>query len=274
MSGAAQPDTAPALEVIGLRKSFAGRPVVDDVSLAVAPGEVLGIIGPSGCGKTTLLRAIAHLDPPDDGFVRVSGHAFGPEVSPAGVVRRRWRRGRDISRERHRIGFVFQQLHLWPHLDVLGNVTRAQSVVLGRPGPVAAERARALLARLGIADRAAMRPTELSGGQQQRVAIARALALDPPVLLFDEPTSALDPELAGEVAALLRTIAGEGRALVVVSHSLGFVRRLCDRLAFLDGGHVVEEGPAARLLDAPRDARLVRFLAALAPPFPSPQPAR
>jgi len=249
------------LEVMGLRKNFGTAAALDDVSFDVAPGEIVGVIGPSGCGKSTLLRCINFLETPDDGFVRVAGDFLGRTRTAGGVVHRQSEI--EITRQRHRVGFVFQQLNLWPHLDVLGNVAKAQITVLRRPRHVAERRARELLAQLGIADKANARPDALSGGQRQRVAIARALALDPAILLFDEPTSALDPEITGEVASLLRALARTGTAMLVVTHDIGFAGRVADRLLFFEAGRIVEEGSTRAVLDTPRDPRLARFLMAM-----------
>jgi len=249
---------APALRVSGLVKHFRGARVLDDLYLDVDQGEIVALIGPSGCGKSTLLRCITWLEQPDDGFVEVGGRPFGRERVGAGVVRRQ--RRREIDALRPRIGMVFQQLHLWPHLTALENVARPQVVVLGRARAAARSGATALLARFGLGQQADQYPHELSGGQRQRVAIARALAMDPALMLFDEPTSALDPELVGDVLAVLRELAGGGMTMLVVTHEIGFAARVADRIAFMDHSRIVEEGPAASVIAHPRDRRLRAFL--------------
>ncbi|WP_298954632.1 amino acid ABC transporter ATP-binding protein [uncultured Methylobacterium sp.] len=247
----------PVLSLVGLTKRFRGTLALDEVHLDIARGEVVALIGPSGCGKSTLLRAVTWLDPPDEGFVFLGGEPFGRERRGA-VIRHHGRRRIDAMRPR--IGLVFQQLNLWPHLSALDNVVRPQTVVLGRPREEAVARARDLLAALGLADRADRFPDALSGGQKQRVAIARALAMDPALMLFDEPTSALDPELVGEVLALLRQLAAAGTTMLVVTHEIGFAANVADRIVFMDHGRIVESGPARSVLDNPADPRVAAFL--------------
>jgi polar amino acid transport system ATP-binding protein len=248
---------SPALKVSGLTKRFRGTLALDAVYLDIARGEVVTLIGPSGCGKSTLLRCLTWLDEPDDGFIEVGGKPFG-RVLAGQVVRRQDRRAIDALRPK--IGLVFQSLNLWPHLSALENVARGPIVVLGRERAAAQARARALLARLGLAREAEKYPHELSGGQRQRVAIARTLAMDPELILFDEPTSALDPELVGEVLGLLREIAATGMTMLVVTHEIGFAAGVADRIAFMDRGRIVEIGPARAVLDNPADPRLKAFL--------------
>ncbi|WAJ28316.1 amino acid ABC transporter ATP-binding protein [Antarcticirhabdus aurantiaca] len=251
------PPATPLLSVSALRKSFRGTPVLKDVYLDVAKGEVVALIGPSGCGKSTLLRCLTWLDPPDDGFILIDGQPFGRALV-GDTVRRQGRR--EIDRLRPKIGMVFQQLHLWPHLSALENVVRPQVVVLKRPREEAVARAQDLLAGLGLGGLEDRFPYALSGGQKQRAAIARALAMDPALMLFDEPTSALDPELVGGVLQLLRRLAGEGMTMVVVTHEIGFAAHVADRIAFMDGGRIVEDGPARQVMEAPADPRLAAFL--------------
>jgi len=247
----------PVLGVSGLSKRFRGTTALDQVYLDIAKGEVVALIGPSGCGKSTLLRCLTWLEQPDDGFITIEGKPFGRETNGT-VVRRHG--GRQIDAMRPRIGMVFQQLNLWPHLSAIENVIRPQMVVLGRPREEATQRARALLASLSLADRAEQHPDALSGGQRQRVAIARALAMDPALMLFDEPTSALDPELVGEVLALLRELAGTGMTMLVVTHEIGFAAHVADRIAFMDKGRIIEDGPAAQVMNRPADPRVAAFL--------------
>ncbi len=214
---------------------------LDSVDLEIARGEVVALIGPSGCGKTSLLRSLTWLETPNEGFIEIDGVPFGRERTAAGTVRQH--SGREIDRMRPRIGFVFQNFNLWPHLSARGNVERAQQVVLGRSAGEAAERADQLLARLQIDEFADKRPQQLSGGQQQRVAIARALAMDPALMFFDAPTSSLDVELVGEVLGLLRELAADGTTMLVVTHEIGFARHVASRALFMDRGKIVADGP-------------------------------
>ncbi|MEN2740017.1 amino acid ABC transporter ATP-binding protein [Microbacterium sp. X-17] len=245
-----------AIEIHNATKSYGDRPVLRGVDLTVEQGTVTVILGPSGSGKSTLLRAINHLEKLDEGFVAVGGELVGVRLHGD---RLQELREKDILRQRARIGFVFQSFNLFPHLTILENVVEAPISRGIRPA-VARETARALLERVGLADKESAYPRQLSGGQQQRVAIARALALDPEVILFDEPTSALDPELVGEVLQVIRSLTGSGRTLVVVTHEIGFAREVADRIVFLDEGVVVEEGMPAEVLDAPQHPRTRNFL--------------
>jgi polar amino acid transport system ATP-binding protein len=239
------------LRLEGVHKSFGDLRVLQGVNLEVGRGGVVCVIGPSGSGKSTLLRCINLLEPPDSGRIYLEG------VEITG----RDRRGVDFVRRR--VGMVFQQFNLFPHMSALQNVSLAQRTVLERPEREAREKSVELLTRVGLADKADEYPERLSGGQQQRVAIARALAMDPHVMLFDEVTSALDPELVKEVLDVLRGLAGEGMTMVVVTHEMGFARDVADRVAFSDEGVVVEEGEARALLDDPREERTKRFLGAV-----------
>ena len=243
------------VELEGVTKSFGALDVLRGVSLAVEEGEVVALIGPSGSGKSTLLRCVNGLEAHDGGSVRVLGlNAPAADVAPR-VREARWRA------IRRRIGFVFQAFHLYPHLTALGNVTLAPTTVLGRSPPDAAARGLALLARVGLSDKANARPSELSGGQRQRVAIARALAMEPEVMLFDEPTSALDPETVGEVLGVIRDLVRERtRTILLVTHELTFAREAADRVVFLDGGKIVEEGPPSKVLVDPAHPRTREFL--------------
>ncbi|WUH24084.1 amino acid ABC transporter ATP-binding protein [Streptomyces sp. NBC_00448] len=246
-----------AVTVRGAYKRFGAQQVLAGVDLTVPAGEVTVILGPSGSGKSTLLRAINHLEKLDAGHVEVGGE-------PIGVRRHRGRfkelGERAILAQRGRIGFVFQNFNLFPHLTAVENVAAAPAATGRKSRAQAREAARELLARVGLGDRAEAYPRQLSGGQQQRVAIARALALEPGVILFDEPTSALDPELVGEVLAVIRDLATSGTTLIVVTHEIGFAREVADSVVFLDGGRVVEQGPPAQVLSAPRHARTREFL--------------
>ena len=241
-------EATPVIRVRGLRKSFRGTPVLRGVDFDVAPGEVVCAIGPSGSGKSTMLRCLNLIERPDAGTVVVAG---------AGLTEP----GTDVDAARARIGMVFQHFHLFPHLSVLGNVTLAQRHVRRVERAAAEQIGLAQLARLGLDHLAHRRPAELSGGQQQRVAIARALAMRPEVMLFDEATSALDPELVKGVLAVMRDLADEGMTMVVVTHEIGFAREVADRVLFLDGGVIAEQGPARELLEQPENPRLRAFLA-------------
>jgi ABC-type polar amino acid transport system ATPase subunit len=240
-------DSGPVVRVEGIRKSFGTNLVLDGVDLTVAAGEALVIIGRSGSGKSTLLRCINLLEPIDDGRILFEGD----EITAKGV---------DVSRVRQRIGMVFQQFNLFPHLTAIDNVTLAARRIRKLSREHAERRARELLKSVGLEEKAHQHPHQLSGGQQQRVAIARALMMEPHVMLFDEVTSALDPELVGEVLIVMRDLARIGMTMLVVTHEMQFAREVGDRLVFMDGGRIVEEGVPADVLDHPRDERTQRFL--------------
>ena len=242
-----------AIEISGLRKSFGANEVLRGIDFHVGAGEVVCVIGPSGSGKSTLLRCVNLLEEPSAGTVRVAGaDVTDPEV--------------DIDAVRRRIGMVFQAFNLFPHLTALGNVMIAQRKVLRR-GKAEAERiARENLERVGLADKVDAYPAQLSGGQQQRVAIARALAMGPEVMLFDEPTSALDPELVGDVLGVMRGLAEAGMTMLVVTHEMSFAREAADRVVFMDGGVVVEEGPPDQVIGAPAHERTRTFLSRVLDP--------
>ncbi len=235
------------LAVRGLRKRFGAVEVLKGVDLAVRERELVFVIGPSGSGKSTLLRCCNRLEEPSEGSVEVDGIDL-------------MARGTDINRMRRRIGMVFQSFNLYPHMSAEGNVSLALRKVLRLTRAEAAARARAALDRVGLAAKAGAYPAELSGGQQQRVAIARALALEPKIMLFDEPTSALDPELVGEVLRTMRELKSAGMTMLVVSHEMRFARDAADRVVFMDGGAILEEGPPAALFGAPRSERVRSFL--------------
>ena len=230
-----------------LTKRFGETLILDRVDLEVAQGEVVAIIGPSGAGKSTLLRCLAGLETPDSGALEVAGVTAGGKTPLARALR-------------GRVGFVFQSFNLFPHLTALENLTLGP-VLVGRQSKAAARaKGEALLAKVGLGERTHAYPREMSGGQQQRCAIARALAMDPELLLFDEPTSALDPELVGEVMAVIRDLAAEGRTLVIVTHQMDFARDVADRTVVMDAGAVVESGPSRALFAAPVTERTRRFL--------------
>jgi polar amino acid transport system permease protein len=252
------PAGEPLLEASGIVKRLGGTVAVDHVDLKVYPGEVVVIIGPSGSGKSTLLRCLNSIEEPDDGVVLLDGSTLGPYRDEAG--RRRLPRRRDLDRQRRRIGMVFQRFNLFGHLTAAENITRGLERVLGQKRHAAERRAGELLGALGLAGFGDKYPSQLSGGQQQRVAIARALSMEPALILFDEPTSALDPEMVGEVLAAIRTLAKEGRTMVVVTHEMGFARSIADRLIVMDHGQIIETGPV-RSFDNPATARTREFLA-------------
>jgi polar amino acid transport system ATP-binding protein len=230
------------------------------VSLDVASGEVLCIIGASGSGKTTLLRCVNQLVRIDSGAIWIDGELVGRRV----VGGRVHALGEtEIARQRLRTGMVFQRFNLFAHMTALENIVEGPVQVLGHNRAAAAQAAMALLDRVGLASKYGNYPAQLSGGQQQRVAIARALAMQPRLMLFDEPTSALDPELVGEVLAVMRELARGGMTMIVVTHELGFAREVANRVVFMDQGGIVEAGPAARVLGAPREERTRAFLSAV-----------
>jgi polar amino acid transport system ATP-binding protein len=240
------------LKVEGLSKSYGELEVIRDMSFSVAAGEVLAVIGPSGSGKSTLLRTITHLEAASGGSIEVCGLPILREGEYVGKD--------ELRTALLKLGLVFQDFNLFPHFSVLRNVTEAQRRVLGRGRLEADSVARALLAKMGLAEKEGAYPCELSGGQKQRVSIARALALGPEILLFDEPTSALDPELTGEILKVIRALAAEKATMVIVTHEMAFARDVADRVIFMDGGVIVEEGPAAELIDNPRSERAKAFL--------------
>ncbi|MCO5089844.1 MAG: amino acid ABC transporter ATP-binding protein [Bosea sp.] len=248
------------VEAIGVRKSFGALKVLDGIDLEVPRGEVLALLGPSGSGKSTFLRCINHLERIDRGMIIVDGELVG--YTRTGDVLREVH-PRMISRMRRQVGMVFQSFNLFGHMTALQNIIEAPVGVLGQPRTEARQRALALLERVGLGDKANAYPSELSGGQRQRVAIARALAMDPKLLLFDEPTSALDPELVGDVLRVMRELAEEGMTMIVVTHEIGFAREVCDRVAFMHSGGIVEIGPPGEILASPRDERTRAFLSSV-----------
>ena len=239
-------NNAPLLVLNGLCKTFGTLDVLCDISLSMREGEVVGLIGASGSGKSTLLRCINRLETPASGTTRFHDKEITPD---------------NIDLVRREIGMVFQRFHLFPHLTALANVTLAPRKVLNVPAAQAEAEGRALLAQVKLTDKADAFPGELSGGQQQRVAIARALALNPALLLFDEPTSALDPELVGEVLEVMRDLARQGRTMLVATHEMGFCREVAQRVLFLDGGRILEEGTPEQVFTSPKEERTRAFLA-------------
>ncbi len=248
----------PIVEMRGVCKSFGDRRILTDVDVEVARGEVVVLVGPSGAGKTTLLRTINRLETIDDGEIRVNGELIGQKVNARG--KRTELSAKELARQRSNIGFVFQHFNLFPHMSVLENIWHAVVEVKKEPKAAAIERARQLLDRVGLADKADARTRSLSGGQQQRVAIARALATRPDLMLFDEPTSALDPEMVGEVLAVMRALADAGMTMIIVSHEMGFTREVADRVIVMDGGRIIESGDPAQVFESPSHKRTRQFL--------------
>ena len=242
----------PILGVVDLRKSFGHFDVLRGVSLSARQGDVISILGSSGSGKSTLLRCLNFLETPSSGEIWVGGSKIEAGSGRAGQ--------RAVNALRRNLGMVFQGFNLWQHMTVLENVCEAPIHVLGLDRAEVQRRAEALLLKVGLADKHNAYPSALSGGQQQRIAIARALAMKPQILLFDEPTSALDPELVGDVLTVIRSLAAEGRTMLIVTHELGFARQVSNRIIFLHQGQIEEEGPPARVFGNPVSPRLKQFL--------------
>jgi polar amino acid transport system ATP-binding protein len=241
----------------GVHKCYGRLEVLRGINLAVAPREVLCIVGPSGSGKSTFLRCINHLEKIDAGRLSVDGELVGYRQHGDKIYELP---DREVCRKRAEIGMVFQRFNLFPHMTALQNIMEAPMRVKGEPQKEVEERGRALLARVGLADKLDVYPNQLSGGQQQRVAIARALAMQPKLMLFDEPTSALDPELVGDVLDAMRGLAQDGMTMVVVTHEMGFAREVGDSLVFMDGGVIVESGNPRDVLANPQHERTRSFL--------------
>jgi polar amino acid transport system ATP-binding protein len=251
---------APAKPLVCARnvyKRFGDNEVLKGINMDVNPGEVVVILGPSGSGKSTFLRCINHLETMDQGYILVGEEQIGYALRGGRLHRLG---ARAIARQRSQIGMVFQQFNLYPHMTVLENIIEAPVGVHGRKRAEAEQLAYSLLERVGLREKADAYPRQLSGGQQQRVAIARALAIQPQLILFDEPTSALDPELVGEVLATMRDLADQGLTMIVVTHEIGFAKEAADRVVFMDGGVVVEEGKPADVLGNPQHPRTRAFL--------------
>jgi len=253
---AAQGAAGHAVEIKGLRLAYGGNTVLNGLNVTVSPGEVVCVIGPSGSGKSTLLRCVAMLEQGYEGEIRI----FGESARTLG--RRPWLRP-DPLRCGASVGMVFQSFNLWPHLRVIDNVTTPLRRVKRMSLTEATDLALGMLRKVGLADKAGAFPEQLSGGQRQRVAIARALAMSPKLMLFDEATSALDPELVGDVLEVMRTLAEEGMTMLVVTHEMSFAQRVADRVIFMDGGQVIEDGSPQAVLQAPREPRTRAFLSAL-----------
>ena len=250
--------TAPVLEVTGIRKRFGDHEVLRGISLTAERGDVISVIGSSGSGKSTLLRCINLLERPNAGSIAVAGETLGLAMARDGMLRAT--DAKQLQRIRAEVAMVFQNFNLWSHKTALENVIEAPIHVLKLSKDEAVTRARRDLAKVGLSNIEDRYPAYLSGGQQQRVAIARALAMEPQVMLFDEPTSALDPELVGEVLAVLRTLAEEGRTMIVVTHEMSFARDVSKRVVFLHQGVIEEQGAPRDVLGGPRSERLRQFL--------------
>ena len=241
---------SPLIRITNLKKAYGIFTVLHGIDLDIAEGEVVCVIGPSGSGKSTLIRCINRLEAfSSDSSIVVDCVTVGP--------------GKALAKVRAEVGMVFQSFNLFPHLTVLKNVMLAPMRVRGKKPAEAEQKARELLARVGIAEQAEKYPGKLSGGQQQRVAIARALAMEPKVMLFDEPTSSLDPEMVGEVLDVMKKLAGTGVTMVVVTHEMGFARQVADRVIFMDGGRIIEQGTPCEIFDNPKEERTRGFLRAV-----------
>ncbi|CVI62990.1 putative amino acid transport protein, ATP-binding protein [Agrobacterium salinitolerans str. Hayward 0363] len=250
-------DQKPLVQARNVHKSFDHLEVLKGIDLDVMPGEVVVILGPSGSGKSTFLRCINHLETIQKGSIAVDGEQIGYRVRNDRLEKLS---SNGIARQRRKIGMVFQQFNLYPHMTVLQNIIEAPVGVHGESRKTATQNAMRLLERVGLSEKASSYPRQLSGGQQQRVAIARALAIKPKLMLFDEPTSALDPELVGEVLATMRDLASQGLTMIVVTHEIGFAKEAADRVIFMDGGNIVEMGKPEDVIGNPRHPRTQAFL--------------
>ena len=250
------------VRVEGLEKTYGDLPVIKGVSFTAAENEVISLIGASGSGKSTILRCLNLLEMPERGEITINGERLplSEPVSPGSKRPRKVTDAHKLRQMRARLGMVFQSFNLWSHLTILENIVEAPIQVLKQSRADATARALSLLERVGIADKQQVYPEQLSGGQRQRAAIARTLAMDPQVLLFDEPTSALDPEMVGEVLAVMRDLADEGRCMIVVTHEMGFAREVSDRVIFLHQGLIGESGTPAKLFSHPETKACQQFL--------------
>lgn len=251
----------PSIEINDLHKSFGENEVLKGISLTAFTGDVISVLGSSGSGKSTLLRCINLLETPDRGILKVNGEEVRMKTSRKGENVPA--DNRQVERIRTQLAMVFQQFNLWSHMTILENVIEAPIHVLKVPKDEAKERARKYLEKVGIGDKFDSYPAHLSGGQQQRAAIARALAMEPEALLFDEPTSALDPELVGEVLQVMRSLAEEGRTMIVVTHEMGFAKEVSSRVIFLDQGLILEDGPPQNIFATPKTERFSNFIQAM-----------
>lgn len=235
------------VSVKNLKKNFGSLKVLKDISTDVYKGEVLCIIGPSGSGKSTFLRCLNRLEEASDGTIIINGQNIVDK-------------GTNINKVRENIGMVFQHFNLFNNLNIIDNLTLAPNMLKKCSKEEASERAKKMLQKVGLEDKALSYPGQLSGGQKQRVAIARALCMEPDIMLFDEPTSALDPEMVGEVLQVMKDLAADGMTMVIVTHEMGFAREVADRIIFMDGGYIIEEGAPGELLANPKEARTIDFL--------------
>ncbi|MFD3273620.1 amino acid ABC transporter ATP-binding protein [Paenibacillus dendritiformis] len=235
------------IEIRDLHKSYGELNILKGLNMTIEQGEVVVVIGPSGSGKSTFLRCLNLLETPTAGEILFEGMKINDKKH-------------DINATRAKMGMVFQSFNLFPHMSVMDNITLAPIKVKGKSKAEAEETAMDLLKKVGLADKASAYPDQLSGGQKQRIAIARALAMEPHVMLFDEPTSALDPEMVGEVLEVMKSLARDGMTMVIVTHEMGFAREVGDRIVFMDGGHIVEQGPPQQLFSAPQHPRTQEFL--------------
>lgn len=242
----------PMIQLVNVSKNYGEYQALKNINAEVAPGEVVVICGPSGSGKSTLIRTVNRLEEIGSGSILCDGNDIHRSMS-----------AKELNGLRSRIGFVFQSFNLFPHLSVLDNITLSPIKIKGVTTAVAREKAKQLLDRVGLADKAGAFPAQLSGGQQQRVAIARALAMEPPVMLFDEPTSALDPEMVGEVLSVMKSLAADGMTMMCVTHEMGFARDVADRIWFVDQGSILEASKPDDFFSRPQHARAQRFLADL-----------
>tara|TARA_Y100000739_G_scaffold229641_1_gene245203 strand:+ start:2185 stop:2985 length:801 start_codon:yes stop_codon:yes gene_type:complete len=251
-----RPNSDAFLNLNNITTTFGSIIALDDISFSINKGEVVCLIGPSGCGKSTLLRTANWLTPPDKGSVKLDGISVGSVANKNMSLKEM----RKLNNVRARMGMVFQQFNVWPHLNALENVTRAQLVVAKRSRIEAETKAKKMLQDVGLGDKIHDWPDNLSGGQKQRLAIARALAMDPVLMLLDEPTSALDPELVAEVLQVLKRLADKGMTMIIVTHELGFASQVADRVAFMENGKIIEEGKPNEILKSPKTERLRLFL--------------
>ncbi|AFM31414.1 MULTISPECIES: ABC transporter ATP-binding protein [Stutzerimonas] len=251
-------EAIPALEIRNLHKRYGDLEVLKGISLTARDGDVISILGSSGSGKSTFLRCINLLENPHEGEILVAGEQLKLKRDKQGDLVAA--DGRQLNRIRSELGFVFQNFNLWPHMTILDNIIEAPRRVLGQSKAEATEVAEALLAKVGIADKRHVYPNQLSGGQQQRAAIARTLAMQPKVILFDEPTSALDPEMVQEVLAVIRSLAEEGRTMLLVTHEMNFAKQVSSEVVFLHQGLVEEQGTPEQVFDNPQSARCKQFM--------------
>ena len=251
-------EAIPALEIRNLHKRYGDLEVLKGISLTARDGDVISILGSSGSGKSTFLRCINLLENPNEGEILVAGEQLRLKRAKDGDLIAA--DAKQINLMRSKLGFVFQNFNLWPHMSVLDNIIEAPRRVLGQSKAEAIETAEALLAKVGIADKRHVYPNQLSGGQQQRAAIARTLAMQPKVILFDEPTSALDPEMVQEVLAVIRSLADEGRTMLLVTHEMNFAKQVSSEVVFLHQGLVEEQGTPEQVFDNPQSARCKQFM--------------